>query len=122
MMFEALITYATLRFPAAECKKHYPLPMLPWPGGLRAARLNNLLHLPIALKYLENIDLPSKNSENQLNINSKNPKKSNEYLHLSVVDTLPPPGFELKTVLNSKSHTLTLLAVSLDSGVTVGLL
>ena len=44
----------------------------------------NLLHLPITLIYLENSDLPSKNSENQLNINSKNPKKSNEYLHFSV--------------------------------------
>ena len=46
---------------------------------------SNVVHLPITLKYLEHSDLPPNNSENQLNIKSKHPKKSNEYLHLSVV-------------------------------------
>ena len=45
---------------------------------------SNVVHLPITLRHLENIDLPPKTSNNQLNINSKNPKKSNEYLHFSV--------------------------------------
>ena len=38
----------------------------------------NLLHLPITLKHLENTDLPSTNSENQLNINPNNPNKNRQ--------------------------------------------